>query len=197
MGYEFNPYYFERTATDRDYNMVQEFTSKLRKTLDEMSSVDEVVNLIDFFKAKGGSYYPPFLQSMCNAAFVAACSLAHCQFVTDRSQASFPDWEEYKLNVPNYIFVREFKKFPHVVQKPAQRKNNLDLLFKLYLESFRSIYSTTNRIYYEIFSAVLRISGIRILIHDQCRGLEFKVVDGRSLLYKGLSKDGSNIEILD
>ena len=200
MGYEFNPYYFEREATEEDYKKVNAFANKLQKALDEMSSVDEVYSLIDFFD-ESESYYPIHLKSMCYAALRAAYRLMHPVFRTSDcsvvSQA-FPDWEGYKLNVPNYIFIRQLEKFPTAMWDSIEkRKNNFTKLFKLYLESSRSTHGVTGRVYYIIFSALLRISGVRILIHDTKRGLEFKIVNGRSLLYKAISKDGSNIEILD
>ena len=87
--------------------------------------------------------------------------------------------------------------FPSAVWNAGTRAKNFSKLFKLYLKGSRSTYGVTDRVYYTMFSAVLKISGVRILIHDTKRGLEFKVVNGRSLLYKALSKNGSDIEILD
>lgn len=196
MGYEFNPYYFEREATKEDFDKVNKFVEKLQKALDEMSNIDEVYSLISFFdESKSG--YPIQLKSMCYAALRAAYTLMHPSFRTsncDVTVESFPDWEGYKLDVPNYIFVRKLEKFPSAIWD--NRKENFSKLFKLYLES-RSTHGATNRVYYVVFSAVLRISGVRILIHETTHGLEFKAVNGKSLLYKALSKNGSDIEILD
>ena len=200
MAYEFNPYYFENNATERDYLAVNKFADKLEKTVDEMSTVDEVYSLIKFFETKGVGCYPLFFQSMCFNALHVSYSLTHPRFKTADfalTTQSFPELEDCKLDVPRYIFIREPEKFPHAIWDKGERHKNFTRLFMLYLESSRSIYAGTKRIYYNIFSAVLRITGVRILIHDTKRGLEFKIVNGKSLLYKALCKDGSSIEILD
>ena len=200
MAYEFNPFYFEREATREDFDEVNKFVEKLQRALDEMSSVNEVYSLICFFEDNEPSY-PIYLKSMCFAALRAAYTLTHPLFRTSDCDVvieSFPDWEGYKLNVPNYIFVRKLEKFPTATWETFKEKNdNFSKLFNLYLEGSRNTHGATGRVYYEIFSTVLRISGVRILIHETTHGLEFKVVNGKSLLYKALSKDGSSIEILD
>lgn len=198
-AYEFNPYYFERDAMRSDYSAINDFADKLQKTLDSLSSVDEVYSLITFFE-DNDSQYPIFLNSMCFAALRAAYSLTHPRFrISDCSitTKSFPDWEGYNLDVPKYLFVRKLEKFPTAIWDSGEKRENFTKLFKLYLEGSRSIHGASGRVYCTIFSAVLRISGVRILIHDTDRGLEFKVVNGKSLLYKALSKDGSLIEVLD
>ena len=49
MAYEFNPFYFEREATKEDFDKVINFVEKLKKELDNMSTIDEVYSLISFF----------------------------------------------------------------------------------------------------------------------------------------------------
>ena len=127
MAYEFNPYYFERNAVEKDYSAVKEFTDKLQQTLDNMSTVDEVYSLISFFEEKGDGQYPIFLRSMCYAAIRAAYSLTHPGFKTTEcvvAKYSFLEWEEYRLDVPRYIFVMNVSEFPSAIWDARTKTKN-------------------------------------------------------------------------
>ena len=79
MAYEFNPFYFERDAVEKDYNEVNAFVDKLKETLEKMSTADEVYSLIGFFE-DNEPHYPVFLKSMCFAALRAAYTLTNPRF---------------------------------------------------------------------------------------------------------------------